>query len=590
MRLMTLLRDVFRRAPGVVFVVGLLLMVGAALDALAALSIVPVVDLILEAGPDQASGVTKHLTALLLAVGAPPSLGMLLAIFLGVHVIRSAVQSLSGYVVLRARSVLVRDLMRGTFRDCLDARWSFFTSREQGALLNLFLREMMRLGDALSGLARIATGAVQVAVYIVIPLYVSWELTAISVAAGLLLAWPLTALGHVSYRLGQRSVEASGALASVFQETFGAVKAVLAFGNQRHPLAGFDRSFDRFQRSDVRAGALSVLIASLYHPLGLGVVALSLLLARQLQVPMSETAVVLYSLLRVFGVMGPIFAEKNMIDAFFPGYEGVIEVGRQARQERQSTGSRPFEGFQREIALSNVSFAHPGRQPTLMDINAHVRKGKFVAFVGQSGAGKSTLVDLLIGLHVPDVGHVTIDGTSLSDFDIASYRHRLGYVPQEPTLFNMSIRDNIRWAGEHATDEDVTEACRLANAVEFIEQLPDGYDTIVGDRGVRLSGGQVQRIALARAMVRKPDLLILDEATSALDSASEQLIQQAIEGIARNTTVVAIAHRLSTITNADQIYVLSEGRIVEQGSYGTLLKRDGAFGRMARLQSLAVSL
>lgn len=584
MRVLAFLRDACRRAPGVVSVVGILMTLVAALDALAVLSVVPLVDLILQTSGGQAG--RPGFTAWMLAVGLSPSVGAILAIFLGVHVVRAGIQVLAAYVTFRARSTLLRDLMRGTFQDCLHARWEFFTSREQATLLHLFLREMIAVGDAFSGLVRIAAGTVQVVMYVVVPLYLSWQLTALSVTAGLLVAWPLAALGRFSYRLGGRQVDAVGALASVFQQTFGAIKVVLAFGNQQHAVTRFDRAFDAYDRSVVRAGTLSHSISPVYYPLGLSVVVLTLLAARQLQVPLSETAAVLYSLLRLFSIVGPLAVDKHLIDAFFAGYERALELGRHARQARQPTGSRPFETFQREIAFESVSFAHPGRQPTLVGINAQVRKGEFVAFVGESGAGKSTLVDLLTGLHAPDVGRVAIDGSSLSDFDVASYRRRLGYVSQEPVLFNMSIRDNIRWASEDATDEDVAAACRQANAVEFIEQLPDRYDTVVGDRGVRLSGGQVQRIALARAMVRKPDLLILDEATSALDSVSERLIQQAIEAIARSTTVVAIAHRLSTISNADHIYVLSQGRIVEHGSYAALLERDGAFTQMAGLQSL----
>jgi ABC-type multidrug transport system fused ATPase/permease subunit len=331
---------------------------------------------------------------------------------------------------------------------------------------------------------------------------------------------------------------------------------------------------------------LSRSIPTIYHPLGLTVVMLTLVVARQLGVPLAETAVILYSLLRVFSVIGPLAEEKHVIDALFANYERILEFRRAAEQARQPSGSRPFARLTHEIAFERVSFAHAGRPPVLVDVSVRIPKGAFVAFVGESGAGKSTLVDLLVGLHVPDAGRITIDGVGLPAFDVASYRRRIGYVPQDSVLFNASIRDNIMWAREDATDQDVANACRLANALEFIERLPDGYATIVGDRGVRLSGGQVQRIALARAILRNPDILILDEATSSLDALSERLIQQAIEQIAHKTTVIAIAHRLSTVANADHIYVLSGGRIIEHGSYAALMAEDGVFSRMVGVQAL----
>jgi ABC-type multidrug transport system fused ATPase/permease subunit len=269
-----------------------------------------------------------------------------------------------------------------------------------------------------------------------------------------------------------------------------------------------------------------------------------------------------------------------------PSYEQVKNLQHQARELEQRSGELLFSGFHQEIAVEDLTFEYPGHKPTLMDVNLRIPKAKMIAVVGESGAGKSTLIDMIMGFNEPLSGRVTFDGVPLERFDIKSYRQRIGYVPQDSILFNMTIRDNLRWANEAATDEEIKQACRQANADEFIERFPDGYDVLVGDRGVRLSGGQCQRVALARAILRKPDLLILDEATSSLDTKSERLIQQAIENIARETTVVVIAHRLSTITNADYVYVLHKGRIVEEGTYKELVRKQGHFSRMTQMQAL----
>lgn len=586
MRIAILVREAFGRSRGWSSVALLLLIVAGLLDALALLSVAPVVDLAL--GPDAGafSDLTRRIAASLQAIGVEPTFTALLVFFLAVNGAKATVQSLSVYVIVRARYRLLLDLMRGTFADCLGARWEFFTSRDQGTMLNVFVRDLMAVGDTFGGLARMATGTIQLAMYTAVPLYVSWQLTGISLLAGVVLAWPFAALGRMSYHLGRRNTQAASTLTSVFHESFGAAKLVLAFCSQRQALDRFDRAFDAHQHSFIRSQTLSRSIPPFYYPLGLTVGVLVLLSARRLGIPLSETAVVMYSLLRVFSVIGPMMEEKHGIDASFASYESAIAFREQARLHSQPTGQRQFSGLARGIALEHVSFAHPDRPPVLVDVSAELPKGSFVAFVGESGAGKSTVIDLLLGLHAPQAGRIAVDGVALLDFDIASYRSRIGYVPQDNVLFNASIRDNIRWARPDATDAQIEAACGAANATEFIDQLPDGYETVVGDRGVRLSGGQVQRLALARAMVREPDLLLLDEATSALDSFSERLIQQAIESIARSTTVVAIAHRLSTISNADQIYVLSGGKVVEHGVYGALLARGGVFSRMAGLQSL----
>jgi ABC-type multidrug transport system fused ATPase/permease subunit len=252
----------------------------------------------------------------------------------------------------------------------------------------------------------------------------------------------------------------------------------------------------------------------------------------------------------------------------------------------QKSGQRLFQGFNQEIAIRNLVFAYPGHKPVLSDINIVIPKGKMIALVGKSGAGKSTLIDMIMGFNEPISGQITLDGIPLEEFEIHSYRKRLGYVPQESILFNLTIKDNLLWANSSATDAEIKQACRQANADEFIENFPAGYATLVGDRGVRLSGGQIQRIALARSILRKPDILILDEATSSLDTHSERLIQQAIDGIAKETTVIIIAHRLSTVVNADYIYVIKDGRVIEEGSYARLIQENGEFRSMLQLQAL----
>jgi len=296
--------------------------------------------------------------------------------------------------------------------------------------------------------------------------------------------------------------------------------------------------------------------------------------------------VIIYAFYRFIPTVGQITKEKGAIDNHFPSYEQVIKLRHIARQLRQPTGKLSFTGFKDRLTIEGLTFAHPDNPATLIDINVSISQGTMVAFVGQSGAGKSTLIDLIMGFHEPQEGCIKIDDRQLGEFNIDSYRRRLGYVSQENILFNLSIKDNLLWANDKASEEDLRKACKLANAHQFIKEFPEGYNTVVGDRGVRLSGGQIQRISLARSILRNPDILILDEATSSLDTQSERLIQAAIEKIAKKTTVIVIAHRLSTIKNADFIYGLADGRIIEEGGYSELIERGGQFNRMAQLQRL----
>ena len=245
-----------------------------------------------------------------------------------------------------------------------------------------------------------------------------------------------------------------------------------------------------------------------------------------------------------------------------------------------------ISGLKDEIVFDNVHFSYHGHGEVLHGVSLTVKRGQTIAIVGQSGSGKSTLVDLIPRYHDVTGGRITIDGIDVRDLRIADLRGIIGNVNQEAILFNDSFFNNIAFGVENATEEDVINAAKVANAHDFIMESEHGYDTSVGDRGCRLSGGQRQRISIARAILKNPDILILDEATSALDTESERLVQEALERLMKTRTTIAIAHRLSTIKNADEIYVLHEGRIVERGTHDELLERNGYYRKLNDMQQL----
>jgi ABC-type multidrug transport system fused ATPase/permease subunit len=373
------------------------------------------------------------------------------------------------------------------------------------------------------------------------------------------------------------------------QESLELAKIILGFGNKDKSYNELKSAFEAHTQATVKSQTLTNAIPELYQPFGVIVLIVALLAAGKFSISLSAMAVLLLALLRVVFSIGSLISYRHSLENFFPSYEQIDDFRNKAKELKQYSGNRVFIGFKREIAIEDVTFAYLGHNPALIKVNMKIPKGKMIAVVGESGAGKSTLIDIIMGFNEPMKGRVLFDGVDLREFDINSYRRRIGYVPQDSILFNMSIRDNLLWSKEDATSQDIKYSCRLASADEFIERLPNAYDTLVGDRGVRLSGGQRQRIALARAILRQPELLFLDEATSSLDTQSEKLIQQAIENIVRETTIIVIAHRLSTIVNADYVYVLKEGGVIEEGTYLDLVKRDCHFNRMVKLQLLKVA-
>ncbi len=546
----------------------------------------PVVDMVMYPGGTEHSLLTRRVTSLMAAAGVPVTLGWCLTVFLGLVTLASAFRVLAQYTILKTRYAVLRDLTMGTFDDFFNARWYFFGTQRQGTIFNTFIRELGKVGAAFASVAVCLTGSLRLIVFLTVPLLISWEVTLVSLLVAMILAWPLMWLGRVGYRLGRQNTATANRYGSVLQESFGLARVILGFGNQKWSRERLKKTFDSNARSMVRSQTLNITVPALYQPFTRVVVVAALFTGSLRNVAVAELAVLMAALLKAVATIGTLVTARTVLLNLLPGFEHVRALREEARKLGQPSGNKKYGGFEKEISLTGVTFSYPPGSPVLKDISISIKKGQMVAVVGESGAGKSTLVDLMMGFSQPDTGHVAIDGIDLTEFDILSYRHRIGYVPQESALFNMSVRDNLLWACPEASDEHIKAACQHADAHDFIEKLPHGYEAEVGDYGTRLSGGQRQRVALARAIIRKPDILFLDEATSALDTQSERLIQHALETISRMTTIMVIAHRLSTIMNADYIYVLKEGAIIEEGSYQDLVDRNGHFNRMVKMQLL----
>lgn len=299
----------------------------------------------------------------------------------------------------------------------------------------------------------------------------------------------------------------------------------------------------------------------------------------------------LFSFIMYTGLIGGAIAGLGTLTTQLIGAVGatdrVFEILDQEPEIDLTKPRKSYSRFRGNVSFSNVSFSYPSRPgvEVLKNIDMHIDRGQTIALVGTSGAGKSTLTSLLLRLYDYDKGIISIDNIDIRDIDLTHLRRNMAMVPQDISLFAGSIRDNILYGRPDATEEEVIEAARNANAMEFIENFPDGLDTIVGERGAKVSGGQRQRIAIARALLRDPAILILDEATSSLDAESEQLVQVALDTLMKGRTSIVIAHRLSTVRNADQIYVLAHGEIVESGTHKALMEDpNGAYNQLARLQ------
>jgi ATP-binding cassette, subfamily B, bacterial MsbA len=458
---------------------------------------------------------------------------------------------------------------------------SYFAKTRSGELINTITTEIERIRQGFSGASFLLTRGMTIIVYLITMFWLSWQLTMTSIFVFTLLA---VGLRNLNARVRETSFGmsvANGQFTSTAIEFINGIRTVQAFGTQEFERQRYYKASDQV----VSASTKVILIWTLVKPIAEGVVMTVLvgMIVVAFSYFMMNGTLGPASLLTFFFVLFrlvPIIQDINGTVAFLNTLQGsadnIQDVLRTENKTYLQNGTIEFQGLQRSIDLRSVDFAYGSNNLVLNNITLTIERGKMTAMVGESGSGKSTLVDLIPRFHDVTDGRVLIDGVDVRQFEINSLRRKMAVVSQDTFIFNTSVWNNIAYGTPEATEAEIREAARQANALEFIEEMPQGFDTQLGDRGVNLSGGQRQRLAIARALLRDPEILILDEATSALDSVSERLIQDSIEKLSVGRTVIAIAHRLSTVAKADKVVVLEKGgRILEQGTYQDLLKQGG---------------
>ena len=491
---------------------------------------------------------------------------------------------------VRLGTRLVEENQKSLFDKLMKADYQYFVEHKQGELIYNTASAPVALSTVINVASQLIGLAILIISIIILLFSISWQGTLAVLFIGVIYYFFIRYLGRaISYRAGKGEVEASREGAVILNEAITGVKQIKAFAAVDSWVNRFNRIMKErwyhFRKRTVwQQVPTPILMLVLYLVVGTIALVIKLLAPGNFMDLIPAFGTFAFALFRLFPVIGNISNMTMQVIGVLPNVEIMNTMKDELSADVPDAG-KDFSTLNSNIQFENVSFGYKERSRSLEDITFTINKGEMTAIVGRSGIGKTTIVNLILGLYQPDKGEVTVDGVNLGEYKLSTWLEKVGFVDQDTFIINDTVKNNITFRTNEYSEEQIIKAAQFADAHDFITELPDGYNTLVGDKGLKLSAGQRQRIAVARAVIREPELFIFDEATNALDNISEAAVQRAIEQISENRTVIVIAHRLSTIISVDKIIVLGDKKVIEQGTHEELIEKKGKYWELYRNQT-----
>ncbi len=571
MKVSELFKNIYQNYLRQLILFSLILIFAGILETTSLIFLAPIFDNILNNNLSNSSFITQKIYHLFGNLSLEPTIEILLLLFILSTLASSLLSTLCVYFSEKIKFSYGHHLMSVTLKNLFSLKWKFFSKVKQGTLLNTLNRELQIIISTLSIFARVIANLVQFLIIVILPLTISWKLVLVMFGTIIIIFLPFIKVSKYAKKIGDIDSQAHRNFLSILQEILTGLKIVVGNSLQNSSINQILGKYLTLIKVAILRAVMFAGISNAILPVtAIGFTILYFVSFNFLELTLVELTVVIASFMRMTSKLGLVVREKSQLDSSLASLRQLNFINKKNKKFIFKNGKKIIKKFNSKIEFKNVNYSYDQKNLVLKKCNIDFIKGKIYGIMGESGSGKTTIIDLIMGFDFPTKGNIKIDNENIEEINLDKLRKKIGYISQETILFNTSILNNILWTNSNANKKDVEKIIKKSKAFNFIKKLPNGLNTLAGDRGASLSGGQIQRISLLRAMIKDPEIIILDEGTSALDIINEKHVIQFLTRYKGIKTIIIVAHKLSALQHSDKIYILNNGNILKKTTYKKL--------------------